>query len=155
GTPVPCVPHRFIGVARARAAVRLVGEVRELGTTTEPGRRRMLDGMLEILGGAIGGVVLDESYAPGRKHGIVHATLIGSDRQIQDVFQTHHTQGSDYNPFHAAAMRHLAAAPEQIFTHADPQIVERPVWNGSEWINEYARPARVDHFICTLRPVRP
>ena len=37
------------------------------------------------------------------------ATLTGFDRQIIDVFQAHHTQGSAFNPWHNAVMQQLGA----------------------------------------------
>jgi DNA-binding CsgD family transcriptional regulator len=144
----------LIRVHRAREAVHLVGEVRELGATTEAGRRHLVDGLLRLLGGAIGGAVLDTSYAPGLKRGIAHATLAGFDRQIIEVFDTHHTQGSDFNPFHGAAMRRFASGEKPpVLTSSNTELVARGEWDGSEWINEYVRPARVAHFICTLRMV--
>jgi DNA-binding CsgD family transcriptional regulator len=142
-------------VSRARAAVRVVGEVRELGPRTEAGRRHLVEELLLLLGCAIGGVVWDEGYGPGLKRGIVQATLAGFDRQIMDVFNTHHTQGSDYNPFHGAAMRMMREAPDHVFTRSNAELVARRDWDGSEWINEYVRPARVDHFISSLRMVGP
>jgi DNA-binding CsgD family transcriptional regulator len=142
-------------VARARAAAELIGEVRELGARTEAGRRHAVAGLLRLVGCAIGGAVYDQGYGPGLTRGIVGATLVGFDRQIIDVFDTHYTRGSSYNPFHDAAMRHLAEARGAVFTHANGELVPRRVWDGSEWINEYVRPARVDHFLGTLRPVGP
>jgi DNA-binding CsgD family transcriptional regulator len=148
------VADHVIRVERVRAAVRLVGEVRELGSTTEPGRLHFVEGVLELLGGAIGGVVRDISYGAGLKGGIAAATLAGFDKQIIDVFQTHHTQGSDFNPFHGAVMKRFAAtAPEGMFTSTNSEIVARREWDGSAWINEYVRPARVDHFLGSLRRV--
>jgi DNA-binding CsgD family transcriptional regulator len=139
---------------RARAAALLAAEVREIGAGTEEARQHLVNGLLRLLGCAIGGAVYDTSYGTGLKRGIAQATLAGFDREIMDVFQTHHTQGSDYNPFHGAVMRRLATAPAAVLTSSNSEMVARGDWDGSEWINEYVRPARVAHFICTIRIVR-
>jgi DNA-binding CsgD family transcriptional regulator len=143
----------FIRVERVRAAMRLVGEVRELGTCTEPGRRHLLDGLLTLVGCAIGGAVLDTGYALGVKGGISAATLAGFDQRIIDVFDAHQVHGSAINPFHDAVMRRMTTLQGQVFTATHSELVERKVWNGSLWINEYVRPAHVDHFLCSMRVV--
>jgi DNA-binding CsgD family transcriptional regulator len=137
---------------RARAAVRLVGEVREIGVRTEPARRHLVTELAKLLGAVVGGLVHDAGYGPGLKQGIAEATLSGFDGEIIDVFATHHTRGSDFNPFHRAVMRRVHELP-QVFTSSSSEIVERRDWDGSEWINDYARPARVDHFLCSMRVI--
>jgi DNA-binding CsgD family transcriptional regulator len=145
------VAEGFIRVERVRAAARLVGEVGELGARTEAGRRHLVDELLKLLGCAVGGAVHDTGYGPGLKGGIAEATLSGFDRQIIDVFQAHHTQGSDFNPYHKSVMRQLATLPDPVFTGTNRELVARAEWDGSEWINDYVRPARVDHFLCSMR----
>ncbi|HZU82246.1 MAG TPA: hypothetical protein VE987_04985, partial [Polyangiaceae bacterium] len=141
-----------IRVHRARAAVRLIGEVRELGTGTEAARRHFAQGVASLIGCAVGGVVHDVAYGQGLKGGIARATLTGFDSQIIDVFQTHHTRGSDFNPFHREVMRRgLGGHSEEVFTGTHDELVARNEWDRSTWINEYVRPARVDHFIGSLR----
>jgi DNA-binding CsgD family transcriptional regulator len=131
----------------------LVGEVRELGTCTEAGRRHMLEGLLDLVGCALGGAVHDRGYGVGLKGGIAEATLSGFGRDIIDLFQAHHTHGSDFNPFHGAVMRNSHKVAGEVFTSSNSEIVARDDWDRSEWINEYARPARVDHFLCSMRIV--
>jgi DNA-binding CsgD family transcriptional regulator len=143
----------FIRVHRVRDAVRLVGEVGEIGLRTEAGRRHLVDGLRWLLGCAIGAAVRDTGYGLGLKGGIAEATLVGFDRQIMDVFQAHHTQGSDFNPFHGAVMRRLGDTTDQVLTSTNIEIVAGHEWDGSVWINEYARPARVDYFLGTVRKV--
>lgn len=143
----------FIRVERVRAAMRLVGEVRELGTCSEPGRLHLLEGVLKLIGCALGGAVLDTGYAPGVKGGIAAATLTGFDREIVDVFDAHQVHGSQINPFHDAVMQKMTSLQGQVYTATNSEIVERKVWNGSMWINEYVRPARIDHFLCSMRVV--
>jgi DNA-binding CsgD family transcriptional regulator len=106
-----------------------------------------------LIGCAVGGAVHDTSYAPGLKGGIAEATLVGFDNQIIDVFQTHHTQGSAFNPFHRAIMERLRGGGEQVITCTNRDIVAPGEWDRSTWINEYVRPARVDHFIGSVRMI--
>ncbi|MDB4957088.1 MAG: Transcriptional regulator, LuxR family protein [Myxococcales bacterium] len=143
----------FIRIERVRAAVRLVGEVRELGATTEAGRHHMVEQLLGLVGCAVGGAVHDTGYGLGLKGGIAEATLVGFDREIIDLFQAHHTHGSDFNPYHDAVMRRSDVLAGGVFTSTNRDLVPRADWEGSEWINEYARPARVDHFLCSMQIV--
>lgn len=145
--------EQSIRIHRARAAVCLVGEVGEIGRGTEAARRHLLEGLLGLLGCAIGAAVHDTSYGLGLKGGIAEATLAGFDRRIMDVFQAHHTQGSDFNPFHGAVMRRLGGGAGEMLTSTNSDLVPAREWDGSVWINEYARPARVDHFLGTMRRI--
>jgi len=143
----------LIRVEKVRAAMRLVGEVHELGATTEEGRQHLIDELLKLIGAAIGGAVYDTGYAPGMKGGITGATLAGFDQEIMEVFSTHHTEGSDFNPYHRAVMKRTRGTSDGIFTATDEHLVAREEWTGSLWINEYVRPARVDHFLGSMRIV--
>lgn len=138
---------------RARAAVRLIGEVHEVGLGTEPARRHLVEGLMQLVGCTVGGAVHDTSYGLGLRTGIAQATLVGFDRQIMDVFQTHHTQGSDFNPFHAAVMKRPDHGVGEVFSSTNSEIVLGAEWDGSAWINDYVRPARVDHFVGSLRRI--
>lgn len=130
----------------------LVGEVREIGMG-EPARRHLVDGLLGLLGCAVGGVVYDVCYGPGLKGGIAEATLSGFDGDIIEVFSAHHTRGSDFNPFHRAVMHRLADHHEELLTSTNGDIVPGAAWDGSAWLNDYARPARVDHFVGSVRKI--
>jgi DNA-binding CsgD family transcriptional regulator len=151
GAPHTClVSDGFIRSERALAAARILGEVSEIGPRTQAGREHLVAEMLRLLGGAVGGLVQDDNYALGGRSGIVEATLVGFDRETQNVFQTHHTRGSDFNPFHRAMMiRDLE--PGRVVTTTHEQVVLQTDWRRSEWINEYCRPARVDFFVCSIR----
>jgi DNA-binding CsgD family transcriptional regulator len=145
------VGETFIRVHRARAVVGLVGEVGEIGRGTEAARVHFVEGLLRLLGCVIGGAVRDTGYGLGLKRGIAEATLAGFDRQIIEVFQAHHTQGSDFNPFHDAVMRRLGDRVDEVLTSANGELVAGAEWDGSVWINEYVRPARVAHFVGSVR----
>lgn len=143
-----------ISVARVRGAMQLVGEVHELGARSEPGRRHFLAGVMKLVGCSVGGVVHDRGYGPGMKRGIAAATLSGFDSQVMDVFDSHQTEGSDINPYHRAVMDRVdALVGGEVFTATNQELVERKAWDGSVWINEYVRPARMDHFMGSMRIV--
>ncbi len=144
---------QVIRLHRARAAARLIGEASEIGLRTEAARRHVVDGLLGLLGCAIGAAVHDKGYGLGLKRGIAAATLAGFDRQTMDVFQAHQTGGSEINPFHRAVMRRLGDGPSELLTSTNAEIVTRDDWDRSVWINEYVRPARVDHFVGSVRKV--
>jgi DNA-binding CsgD family transcriptional regulator len=142
-----------IRVHRVRAAFSLVGEVGEIGRGTEAARRHLLEGLLRLLGGVLGAAVHDTRYGLGLKAGIAEATLTGFDRQSLDVFQAHHTQGSDINPFHGAMMRRLGVVTGEVLSGTSGDLVAGRDWDASAWINDYVRPARIDHFVGTLRKI--
>lgn len=50
-------------------------------------------------------------------------------------------------------MARLGDGPGQLFTGTNSEIVASGEWDGSVWINEYVRPARVDHFVGSLRKI--
>jgi DNA-binding CsgD family transcriptional regulator len=141
-----------IRVARVRAAMRLVGEVYELGVRTEAGRCHLMRELLTLLGAEVGGTVHDRGYSPGMSRGIIAATLGGFDSRVTDVFDAHQNMGSAINPFHRAVMARAQSIPRgELFTSTNAEIVERSAWERSVWINEYVRPARVDHFMASIR----
>ena len=147
------VGTEFIRLERVREAMRLVGEVREIGTWTDAGRTHLLEGVMRVVGCAIGGAVLDTKYAEGATNGIAAATLAGFGPNIMDVFVAHQTYGSAINPFHSVVLRRIDELQGQVFSAHDTELVERKVWDGSRWINDYVRPAHVDHFLCTMRVI--
>lgn len=142
-------------IQRIRRAVRLVGEVHELGATTEAGRQHLVRGLLALVGGELGGVIRDEAYAPALRHGMTGGTLVHFDAATMAIFSTHHTEGSAVNPYHRAAMRVLARAPiGTTLTSTDIQLA-RSSWGRSSWVNDYVRPARLEHFLASTRTFAP
>jgi DNA-binding CsgD family transcriptional regulator len=69
------------------------------------------------------------------------------------VFDSHQHHGSEINPYHAEVMVRIGELDGEVFTSSNRDIVDRKVWDGSIWINEYVRPARVDHFLGSMRIV--
>jgi DNA-binding CsgD family transcriptional regulator len=141
---------RVIRVVRARAAMKLIGEVYEIGVRTEAGRRHLMRELFALLGCAVGASVHDIYFSPGHRRGIVAATLAGFDSQVTDLFDAHYTMGSAFNPFHRAVMAR-AHEPGEVFSSTDLELVPRSVWNRSPWINDYVRPAGIEHFMASIR----
>jgi len=142
----------FIPVPRARRAVRLLGEAREIGAGTEAARQHLADRLLAELGAVIGGAVRDERFARGGKRGCVRATLTGFDGRTVPVYTAHDLRGSDFNPCLRAIMARRAAGDRhEVLTAAEDQAVERRDWERSEWVVDYVRPAGVAHFLASLR----
>lgn len=141
----------FIQIDRARAAIQLVGEVHELGACTTAGRQHLVHGLVRLVGGAIAAAVLDTTYSLELKGGIESPALAGFDDELIEVFRAHQIHGSHINPFHERVMPRASALRGQVFSATRDDIVARDHWDGSLWINEYARPARVDQFVCSMR----
>jgi DNA-binding CsgD family transcriptional regulator len=142
-------------IQRIRQAVQLVGEVHELGATTEAGRGHLARGLLDLLGAELGGVIRDEAYAPTLTCGMTGGTLVQFDAATFAIFSTHHTFGSAVNPYHRAAMRILARAPIGATLTGTSAQLARTTWGGSAWVNEYVRPTRLEHFIASTRRFGP
>ncbi len=50
-------------------------------------------------------------------------------------------------------MRRRDELQNKVFTSHNIELVASDVWDRSLWINEYVRPAKVDHFVATMRLV--
>lgn len=147
---------RTISVVRARGAIRLLGEARELGLGTEAARLHLLHGIGRELGVALGGAVDDRAYLLGGKLGCVRATLSGFDPQTFAVYYAHHELGSDVNPVHAALMKLRArGSVDEVTTATSSALVDRRTWDRAPWVAEIARPARVAHFLTSVRWLGP
>jgi DNA-binding CsgD family transcriptional regulator len=72
------------------------------------------------------------------------------------VFSTHQEFGSDFNPYIERMIGRVAMVPlATVSTLADHDVVERATWDGSTWVNDYVRPARLDRFLGSMRLVGP
>jgi DNA-binding CsgD family transcriptional regulator len=141
----------MIRIVRLREAMSLVREVHELGRCTEAAREHLLRGVLRIVGAEFGAAVVDGAYEPGKNQGIEAATLANFDQEIIALFTTHNTLGSSVNPYHRAMMEKTASASiGDVLTHTNDELMTRDVWTRSPWVQEYVRPARVDHFLGTI-----
>jgi DNA-binding CsgD family transcriptional regulator len=48
-------------------------------------------------------------------------------------------------------MRVLAGTSESVVSRRNVDIVEKRAWQRSTWVNDYVRPARLDHFLGSMR----
>jgi DNA-binding CsgD family transcriptional regulator len=146
------VAGALISVDRARRAVRLLGEARELGVGSEAARKHLLGGIAAEIGVAIGGAVDDRAYRIGGSQGCARVTLTGFDPQTFDVYYAHHREGSAVNPVHRAiiSLRAQGAAPEAVCATSS-ELVDRRTWERAPWVAEIVRPARVEHFLTAVR----
>jgi DNA-binding CsgD family transcriptional regulator len=142
-----------IGIHAARRVIRLVGEVREIGRGTPAAREHLVGRLLVELGAAVGGAVRDEQFRVGGKNGCVEATLAGFDASTLTVYRAHDVHGSDINPL----LRAIMTAPRErgddgsVLTATHRERVPTRAWERSPWVNEYARPAHVAHFLGSIR----
>jgi hypothetical protein len=138
-----------------RVIVRLLGEARELGPG-EDRRKHIVSGVLKETGAAIGGAVLDGKYHVGGRNGIEGATLVDFDQTTLDVFDTHRVEGSEFNPLHLAMMRRMSGSSVgSLLTDTNERAVSKEAWGQSIWVNEYVRPAGVDHFMASVGVIGP
>jgi DNA-binding CsgD family transcriptional regulator len=146
----------YVPLRRARYALRLVREVREIGVGTEDARRHLLAGVAHEVGAAIGGIVSDSSFDLGLKAGLRAATLYGFDSQLLPVFEAHHIHGSEINPVHRRIMLELRESPHSnLITFAEDRVLMRRAWEAEPWVVDYVRPNRLDHFVGSARLVGP
>jgi len=145
-----------IRVDRARRAIRLAFEYREIGLGTEHARQHVLGTLLSELGAVIGGAVDDRAFRVGGRRGCVRATLAGFDASTIGVYRVHDDEGSDFNPCLRAVMERRASGEgASVATAAHQEIVPLGTWERSAWLNEFVRPAHVAHFLSSIRYVGP
>jgi DNA-binding CsgD family transcriptional regulator len=140
--------RRVVRTRRMREAMVLVREVHEIGVGSEAARQHLLGGLIRAVGAAVGGTVLDTKFAPGMERGVVAATMVNFDRETIQVFTAHQNRGSEFNPYHRALMRRtVKGAAGEAHTQRNDDLVAPDEWERSEWINDYVRPVRLDHFL--------
>ncbi|AKU95379.1 Transcriptional regulator, LuxR family protein [Labilithrix luteola] len=144
---------------RVRSAVRLIGEVREIGVRTEEARQHLLQSLLREIGATVGGIVNDHAYRRGGKGGVRGATLAGFDDATVSVFTIHDSLGSDINPYHRALMDRVASMTPDELKHEPVissnlgDVLSPRDWYNSFWVAECAQPARLDHFLSAVHIV--
>jgi hypothetical protein len=72
------------------------------------------------------------------------------------VYTVHDVNGSDFNPCLRAVMTRRAEGDHRpVLTASHDEVVPGRAWERSPWVNDYARPARVTHFLSSLRFLGP
>ncbi len=110
---------------------------------------------MAMLGAVVGAAALDPTYAHPTKRGAVTMTLAGFDDGTLPLCTILATEGCAFNPYEAAMMRRARRLPHVIHTSTNSEMVPKSVWARSAWVNEYLRPARVDHYLGTTCMVGP
>lgn len=134
---------------RVRAVMRLLDERRELGGRTEAAREHVMTGLLDLVGGAIGAMVVDRDYRVGATNSVARATLAGFDDACHQMFQAHRIQGAWINPFHSRQIERVVGAAGGVFVATVDDLMPRRTWYEAPWVTDCAHPARLDHFLAT------
>ncbi|MDB4934026.1 MAG: Transcriptional regulator, LuxR family protein [Labilithrix sp.] len=118
----------FVRTERAREAALLVREVAEIGARTAAARRHFKERLQSLVGAVISGAVDDLGAA---LHLPKRADVLTVD-----------------TPYHAAVFARVdASAGCEPFTATSAELVPQREWRRSFWVNEYVRPAGLDHFL--------
>jgi DNA-binding CsgD family transcriptional regulator len=139
---------------RVKRLLELVGEARELGSSTEAARRHLSDGLAHEAGAIVGAIVLDHGYRVNTPSRVKAATLVGFDSETLPAFAMHERHGTAFNPVHAAIMAQPANLDE-VVTYKQDDLFAESDWNRTPWISEYATPCRLAHFVGSARWVGP
>jgi DNA-binding CsgD family transcriptional regulator len=134
---------------RVRAVMKLLNERRELGCRTEAARQHVATSLLDIVGAAIGVIVLDSDYRMGTVNSVSRATLAGFDDESRRLFDDHRTMGTGVNPFHQHQFDRVLSGGGEIFAATVSDLMPEKTWYASRWVSECALPARFDHFVGT------
>lgn len=143
------MPGKTLGWERVRAVMKLLNERRELGVRTEAARQHVADGLLPIVGAAIGVIVFDRDYRPGTTNSVTRATLAGFDNASRRLFDEHRTMGTGINPFHQHQFERVLSSRGEVLAARVADLMPKRVWYASPWVSEHAQRARFDHFVGT------
>jgi DNA-binding CsgD family transcriptional regulator len=169
-------------VGDVRAALRLIGECRDLGY--DPGQwvPHMLDGLCRLAGARAGNGAEVRMVRPdGLLEGVVDVMLSGTYREVRKVrpdgslegvsyfdagftaadgavylkFLT--TRGLDRHPTAAeyAAWQAASSRPGRVSTRTRRQVFPDPEWYASALYNECHRVIRIDHTLGSVREFAP
>jgi DNA-binding CsgD family transcriptional regulator len=136
--------------------MRLRDEVRELGLGTEAAREHLLRALASEVGAVIGALAFD--VRGGRERGIQAVTLVGFEPSTMPLLTVHQQRGRKFNPVCRVQLAHLtdqATMPGFMTTGSSAELVERAEWERSEFVNEYARPAHVAHWLGSMMVLAP
>jgi DNA-binding CsgD family transcriptional regulator len=137
-----------IPTRRAREAIGLVRQVHEIGVPSKPAREHLVEGLMRLVGGAVGAAVRDTAYAPGRRGGLKAFTLAGFDDGTMYAFDRSVVEGCWSIPYERAVMDATVGAPTgHIHTGTNVGVVPRALWEGSPWVNEALRGVGLDHYL--------
>jgi DNA-binding CsgD family transcriptional regulator len=136
-----------------RAALRLVGECRDLGFDPGEWGRHMFAGLCQLTGARAGGGGEARKARPaGPLEGIYHVET-GFEPGEHDLFAAFlRTCGIDSHPLAIAGESWWAATPRpgRLAVRTRRQLVPDRGWYGSVAYNEYHRVVRIDHCLVSV-----
>jgi DNA-binding CsgD family transcriptional regulator len=141
---------RLLRLGEVRAALRLVGECRDLGHDAREWGRHMFAGLCRLTGARVGGG--GEARKPrsaGAAEGVHHVDA-GYEPWEQGVFAAFlRTYGMDRHPVTVAGQGWLAAAPRpgRLTVLTRRELVPDREWYGSFAYREYHSVIRIDHCL--------
>src|SRR6266849_1689365 len=139
-----------VRVKDVQAALRLVGECRDLGYDPQLWGRHMFAGLCRLIGARVGGG--GEARKPrsaGAPEGVHHVDA-GFEPWEQDVFAAFlRNNGMDRHPVTIASVGWLTATPQpgRLIVRTRREFVPGREWYGSFAYNEYHRVIRIDHCL--------
>jgi DNA-binding CsgD family transcriptional regulator len=130
-----------------RAAFRLIGDCRDLGSEPLLWQQRMLEGLCELFG-VVQAAALEARWArPARATPPISACSISGDPAADDAFRTYNRDvGWGDDPIHRAIER----LPGKLVTRTRRDLVSDTSWYRSATFNEYFRAGRIDHQLLSL-----
>jgi DNA-binding CsgD family transcriptional regulator len=150
---------RHLRLADVRAALRLVGECRDLGS--DPGRwaPHMLSGLCRLVRARVG---TGGEFRMVQPQGSLEAAAIFATGFAPEegalYLEFLSTRGRAYHP-DAIATKFEAwrakSRPGQVSTQTRRQVVPDPEWYGSVWYNECHRVIRIDHSLGSVVELAP
>ncbi len=143
----------LLRLADVRAALRLVGECRDLGYDPGLWGRHMLAGLCQLTGARAGNggeVRLTRPHGPLEGVTYLDAGLEPREHDLYAEFLR--AYGIDHHPIAGgfAGWRTAAPKPGRIAVRTRPQLIPDRKWYGSVAYNECHRVIRIDHCLVSL-----
>jgi DNA-binding CsgD family transcriptional regulator len=132
---------------QVRRLLGLIAETREMSPERDEGPRHLISGLLDILGAAVGGCLVDCDFRPEGRGAFTAVVLAGWDRSTLPVLEVLGKTGNAFNPGIRALMRACPAQAGGTLTASRQQLVDDRAWYGSPYVEHYVAPAHLDHAL--------
>jgi DNA-binding CsgD family transcriptional regulator len=144
---------QLLRLGEVRAALRLVGECRDLGYDPGLWGRHMFAGLCELIGArAAGGGEARKPRSAGAPEAVHHVDA-GYEPWEQDLFAAFlRTYGLDRHPVTIASVGWLTARPQpgRLTVRTRREFIPDRQWYGSFAYNDYHRVVRMDHCLFSV-----
>jgi DNA-binding CsgD family transcriptional regulator len=137
----------LLRVRDVRDAYRLIGDCRDLGSDPALWQMRMLAGLCQLVGAAVG--TAGEGFWTRPAHPIQPLSFydVGLDAGGRKLYSAY---VREIGPQRDLIFRALADAPGRVLTRTRSAVVSDAVWYRSADFNNYRKPARIDHSLVSL-----